>query len=456
MAVKGEDMQKRKYATDLDLAGNFMFAVCALTSIGYAGFFMISVRKIIGHFRAAKFLESVERVPPDTKLIFILVILMVCILSVDLVLRTAFPKNQRLMLLTLIADMVACCAIVILLDFNFNGIILWFFAGIISKMEGRRHWYPTIAIAILVYLLTYPAVATVWMRAYTLSDFLTVYTSSTQVTIQLIFNFMNILCVTSFFLICVIQIVSRQRRLEEINRLADQLSDANARLRHTNHQMEELMEDNAHMAAIRERNRIAREVHDTIGHTLTGLAFGIDACEALSDGSPEELKDQLNVLSDVAREGIEDVRKSVALLKADDPEDENVVDRIQKMIDNTKKATKTEIAFECEVGQLTFDGEESHAIYRIVQEGVTNAIQHGHAKRIQIVMRKEGERLFIRIQDDGIGCPNPEEGFGLRHMRERVRMLHGTISFDGSNGFLINAVIPLRWREKNDKNTDSR
>ena len=94
--------------------------------------------------------------------------------------------------------------------------------------------------------------------------------------------------------------------------------------------------------------------------------------------------------------------------------------------------------------KLVFDNDEEEVIYRIIQEGMTNAVRHGKAKEIYISIAKERNILILIIEDDGIGCENIKPDFGLHHMQERVSLLQGNIRFYGSNGFVIIAEIPIR------------
>ena len=97
---------------------------------------------------------------------------------------------------------------------------------------------------------------------------------------------------------------------------------------------------------------------------------------------------------------------------------------------------------------LYFEDDEEDTIYRIVQEGITNAIRHGHASRIFINFKKVDIWLVIRIRDNGIGCKDIHKGFGLTHMKERVDMLHGTVTYSSNNGFQVVAKLPIRWRNE--------
>ena len=102
--------------------------------------------------------------------------------------------------------------------------------------------------------------------------------------------------------------------------------------------------------------------------------------------------------------------------------------------------------------KLNLDSDEEDALYRVVQEGLTNAVRHGRADRISVRVTRTGDLVTVSIRDNGTGCAKLEEGFGLRHMRERLNMLGGTLSYgnldsdaqDGYTGFFITVGLPIR------------
>lgn len=202
------------------------------------------------------------------------------------------------------------------------------------------------------------------------------------------------------------------------------------------------------MAETRERNRIAREIHDTLGHTMTGLSAGIDACIAMIDFSVDATKEQLNKISQVARQGIKDIRRSVNKLRPDALEHSGLQEALEKMINETMQVSDVKINYDCQVEVLKFNQDEEDMIYRVVQESITNAIRHGKAKQIDVNLWKEDKWLNLEIKDNGIGCEEIHTGFGLIHIEERIKMLKGTVEYDGSNGFKVTARIPIRWGEK--------
>ncbi len=199
------------------------------------------------------------------------------------------------------------------------------------------------------------------------------------------------------------------------------------------------------MVETRERNRLAREIHDTLGHALTGIITGIEACTALMDVAPEATKEQLKAIAEVARQGITDVRRSVKALRPDALEKYNLEKALQQTIDEMRTATNAMIDYQCTTDLNCFNTDEEDVIYRIVQECITNSIRHGKAKYIQISIEREYNLMKICIRDNGIGCKDVKRGFGLHHMEERLNMLHGSLKYDGSDGFMVEAQIPIRW-----------
>jgi len=280
-----------------------------------------------------------------------------------------------------------------------------------------------------------------------LEDFTATYPVELQGTITALFGLINAASIILFFIFCIMLIAYKQETIDNINELYSKLSTANTKLKDANARYEELMAENARMAKVVERNRIAREVHDTIGHTLTGLAAGLDACVALSANAPEALRKQLELLAEICRQGLLDVRKSVSQLRPDTMERQSLLSAIRELIAKTREVTGVEIRFGCTIISLHLEEDEENAIYRIVQEGITNAIRHGKATKISIEMQLTDEGIHILINDNGEGCKNIEEGFGLRHMRERVQMLQGKIEFRSNDGFEIETDIPLRIGE---------
>lgn len=112
------------------------------------------------------------------------------------------------------------------------------------------------------------------------------------------------------------------------------------------------------MGETKERNRLAREIHDTLGHILTGISVGIDAVLVLMDIAPDKAKEQLEGIGDTARRGLQDVRRSVRKLKPDALERMSLNNAIHQMIEDMSKVTNTKIYFVSYMEELEFEADE--------------------------------------------------------------------------------------------------
>ena len=126
------------------------------------------------------------------------------------------------------------------------------------------------------------------------------------------------------------------------------------------------------------------------------------------------------------------------------------------MTKNYSESSGMEITFDIFSWSDNLRQDQEDVIYRVLQESITNANRHGHATKVKITIGGDEKYLIIVIADNGDGCEDVQQGFGLRHMRERLELLHGTVHYWSDAGFIVEAMIPLNREEKNhDKNFDS-
>lgn len=251
-----------------------------------------------------------------------------------------------------------------------------------------------------------------------------------------------------FIIFSVIVIQEQKGKVLEINELNDKLNNVNKEL-------QKLANIKEKMGETKERNRIAREIHDTIGHSLMAISVGVDASLTLIEKNPIAAKKQLLAVSVAAQEGIADVRRSVSTLRPDTPGSHRLNQQLSHLVDKTVSATGIEIKYNC-IEKIIAEEDEENTIFRVVQESITNSIKHGKATVIEISITLENSNLKIFIKDNGIGCKHIVSGFGMMHMSERISMLQGTLNYFSYNGFIVNAVIPIRKEKSNDKSSYSR
>lgn len=428
-----------------------MLVISLAAVILISGFIWIVTQRVVSIHEAKLFLSNAVNVPGNTLHIFIFsIISSVCFILTFCIRNSNIINDMGIIFATFVLEFVLGLVCIVLLNFNYNGILLWTFANALMYLKRNKYMPMVVIIAMISYLLTTHELVKLFINVFDISSYIEVCSQSIQTLIYFIYNVLNLMTAVCFILCCIIIIVSKEEIIEKNLELNKRLEIANTDLQRTNEELEKSLMDNARLAEIRERNRIAREIHDTLGHTLTGLAAGIDACIALAGDDKPALRNQLDLLSKVSRNGIKDIRMSVSSLRPDAPERLNLKNAIEELVENTKRVAGVNINLDCDTINLKFDEDEEMAIYRIVQESLTNAIRHGKAKNIDVSIKKNYGIINLLIYDDGIGCEDIKAGFGLRHIRERVNMLKGQVNFSSEEGFKVEAMIPIRWGEEYD------
>lgn len=426
--------------------------VVNLIAISFVSLFIyFTTKSICNSYSARDFLNTVETLPTKPLMIVVICVALYMCLVASFVLREQiYINNTKFVLSSLVFDFLISVAIVMTLNFNYNGIFFLVFAGVISYAKGEKSKYLMICLALVCFLLTDQELLSINYNLFSFFDYVSYYDASSQQYYIAMFNIINSLNIILFIIYCIFMIQQQKGTIEDINRLNEEIRKTNEDLQNANNQLEEYAKITEKMGQTKERNRLAREIHDTLGHTLTGISVGIDACIATIEAAPQDTKTHLEKISEVARNGLLDIRRSVNELKPDALEHLSLEVAITKMITDMKSITDMQIFFDNRTKELNFDEDEESAIYRVVQESLTNAMRHGHASRVWIVMEKKDGEIELSIRDDGIGCNKIVSGFGTKHIMERIHMLNGSVEYKSDNGFTVIARIPVRWGKEYD------
>lgn len=243
--------------------------------------------------------------------------------------------------------------------------------------------------------------------------------------------------------------------ISEYRKLLDELKTKNTALTETNKYLRNYSIIAEELAITKERNRMARDAHDTIGHTMSKIITTLEVCRITNDTDPVETRKKLNEALLFAREGLSEMRCSIAGLFPEKLASNSLTGILRNLF----------VGF-MELGvkiDFTVDGTDNrnnsvynNEIYKICQEALTNSLRHGKAENITIILRFESKTLVIYILDDGQGCKNIIKGSGLTGMEHRVRSLKGELQYgsDGEKGFNICIEIPLEGVGLNDKSLD--
>jgi signal transduction histidine kinase len=233
-------------------------------------------------------------------------------------------------------------------------------------------------------------------------------------------------------------LISEEQARENAEKLAEELEVANRQMAVYSTQVEEL-------ARTKERNRLAREIHDNLGHYLTVVNVQIRAAQAIMAGDPQKAQEALDHAQRLTQDGLDAVRKSVAALRESPLGGRSLVPAIMILAEETENSgIAVHTAIQGEVTSL--DPNLELTLYRAVQEGLTNVRKHAQASRVDLTLDfSDDARVVLTIADNGLGAaPGADPGYGLLGIEERVQLLGGQMDAGSSpgEGFRLSVILP--------------
>ncbi|WP_234124800.1 sensor histidine kinase [Clostridium hydrogenum] len=229
---------------------------------------------------------------------------------------------------------------------------------------------------------------------------------------------------------------------DELRRSEDELQVAYRRLEQYSNTVEEL-------TLLKERNRISREIHDTVGHTLTTMIMELQALPHIIKVDEKKTNELIESMTSFSKKGLEDVRRAVKDLKPVEFDEYAGIFAIKELIVKFKKVSECSVNLTVSKNQYHLTPDESFILYRVIQESLNNAVKHGHATNIDIIINFGFDKIVTTIRNNGEGCKEIKKGFGITGMEERISKLNGTIEIHSNdvNGFEVVAMIPVQHRE---------
>ncbi len=398
---------------------------------------VISYHAIMGMARsnsAGLFLRTIPRLPMESVRFMAVVFILYGTL---LLLFSAEMEEDYINFIKAAMELVISLMLTAVCGMAYTGIIILVMTDVIHSEYTRQKKIQVLLPIILCYFIVDSGILNLWFRNVSFSDYLVFYNAGAAGILQSILNILELVNVVMFIVFLIVTLRYQMDETARIMRLNEELTEANIML-------EDYSKKSAEMAQTQERNRLAREIHDTIGHVLTGIVTGLEACLLILDVKPELARTQIEAIQETARQGMKDVRSSVRALRPDALLRLQFNEAIEKMIDDMCRSTGILFEYICEDSLSNLAADEEDVIYRILQESITNSVRHGHPTRINIRIERHDKQILIRIEDNGVGCKELHRGFGLTHMQERLNMLGGSMTVDGSGGFIVKATIPLR------------
>jgi signal transduction histidine kinase len=207
-------------------------------------------------------------------------------------------------------------------------------------------------------------------------------------------------------------------------------------LRQTHDKLQEYAGRVEEMAVVEERNRLAREMHDTLGHRLTVAAVQLEAAQRLCAGDPERSAAMVGTVREQVREALGELRATVAALRAPVEADLQLRTSLRRLAAHFEQATGLTVHQVLPEEMPALPGTHRLALYRAAQEALTNVQRHAEASQVWLVLSTADTAITLLVSDDGRGLTHggKEEGFGLRGLEERARQLGGELYLEPRRG----------------------
>ncbi|HUR56431.1 MAG TPA: sensor histidine kinase, partial [Opitutaceae bacterium] len=224
--------------------------------------------------------------------------------------------------------------------------------------------------------------------------------------------------------------------------------EMSAKLAEANEQLRTHASQAGELATTRERNRLAREIHDGVGHYLTVIKVQLDAADALLPADPARAAASMRTAARLAAEALDDVRRSVGTLAAESARPP-LVDVLRQLANDAAPVPTFEV-----VGTpRPLGAAAEHALFRTAQEGLTNVRKHAAANAATLTVDfREPARVRLTLIDNGRGASTPATmpakangtGYGLRGLSERIALLGGTLTAGNGpeRGFILSVEVP--------------
>lgn len=233
-------------------------------------------------------------------------------------------------------------------------------------------------------------------------------------------------------------------RKKDAQGLYDRLRVSEDSLKAAYEKLELYSETLEELTILRERNRISREIHDSVGHTLSTIIIQLQALPYVFTNDYDKGKAMVDGVVEFTKNGLENVRRTVKELKPTDFDNLQGIFALKEMASNFEKMTGVKIRLILSREKWILNSDQSFTIYRIAQEVLSNSLRHGKAASVDISLQFFHDELCLYIKDNGIGASEINKGFGLKGVEDRVKSLGGNMDIhtETGKGFEIGITIP--------------
>ena len=200
----------------------------------------------------------------------------------------------------------------------------------------------------------------------------------------------------------------------------------------------------AEVTALEERQRIAKEIHDTAGHSLTTVIMQTEAAKLIMDKNPEDAKNKIIAANLQAKNALEELRDSVHLLSGQ-KENQTLKTTLENIIHESMDGTG--ITVRSEIEDVAVFSAKARFLCNTLKEGISNGLRHGGATAFWFELKQDGDKIRFLLSDNGKGVPMSalKIGFGLSSMKDRAKMFGGEVRFQSEEdeGFELVMILPM-------------
>jgi len=240
------------------------------------------------------------------------------------------------------------------------------------------------------------------------------------------------LAVYSLFLFTYKALRMEKRKVDNLNK---ELEVSNNILTEQSKKIEEL-------TIVKERNRVAGELHDSLGHSLVALNMNLDVAGKIIDKDIDKAKELINKSKVITKESMINMRRIVYALKEEDHV--LLIEKLKDMISNIENSGLVEIVLNADEKIESLSLEYKNIIYNSIKEAITNSIKHGKANRVNIDIKLD-DNINISIKDNGLGCDKLVKGNGLLGIEKRINKINGKVKYDSMKNKGFNMEIEI-WK----------
>lgn len=254
--------------------------------------------------------------------------------------------------------------------------------------------------------------------------------------LQPIYGLVTILCFLIFTMAHLYQ-----EKLEKNEAQIDTMRKTLHRLTKNINENTEYIRQSEYTFKLEERNRISQEIHDKIGHSMTGALFQMEAAKRLMETDQQKATELLQNAINISKEGIEKIRMTLKNMKP--PTEQVGINRMKLLLDdfNVKQSIKTVLTYEGNLDHIT--PIQWKIIHENVTESLTNAMKYSGATLVSVDVKVLNKIIRVEVKDNGIGTEMIKKGLGIIGMEERTASVDGKIIVDSTHGFSVTTLLPI-------------